>query len=132
MAGDPLAYAPHLRQRPLAGVPQKRILIQFYKGDPNVENPQTSALLRAGDLTDRATFYRHDFAFADNRALAKNPHQFFQNLNVAANRPITLALQRQAATFIGSDGERTDQPVPLQYFEVPIRGALPESLNYIR
>ncbi len=132
MAGDPLAYAPHLLKQPLDRVPEKRILIQFYKGDPNVENPQTSALIRAGDLTDRTTFYRHDLAFADNPALAKNPHQFFQNLNVVANRPITLALQLQAAAFLASDGLRTDQPLPLRYFEVPIQGALPETLEYIR
>jgi hypothetical protein len=132
MAGDPLAYAPHLRKRPLAGVSEKRILIQFYKGDPNVENPQTSALIRAGDLADRATYFRHDLAFADDPMLPKNPHQFFQTLNVAANRSITLALQLQAARFIASDGERTDQPAPVLYFEVPIQGPLPETLNYIR
>ena len=132
IAGDPIAYAPHLRKNLLPGVPAKEILIQFYVGDPNVENPQTSALLRAGDLADRATLYRHDLAFADNPALAKNPHQFFQNLNVAANQPITVALQRQAARFLASDGQRIDQPLPVRYFEVPIQGPLPETLNYIR
>jgi hypothetical protein len=132
IAGDPLAYAPHLRKQPLAGVPEKRILIQFYKGDPNVENPQTSALIRAGELADRSTYYRHDLAYADNPMLAKNPHQFFLNLNVVANRSITLALQQQAATFLAYDGERMDQPVPMLYFEAPIQGPLPETLNYIR
>jgi hypothetical protein len=132
MAGDPIAYAPHLRKQPLRGVPPKNVLIQFYRGDPNVENPQTSALIRAGDLADRATFYRHDLAYADNPTLAKNPHQFFQNLNVPANQAITLALQLQAAAFLASDGQRTDQPLPVRYFEVPILGALPEALNYIR
>jgi len=132
MAGDPIAYARHLRQQPLAGVPKKRILIQFYTADRNVENPQTSALIRAGDLKDRATYYRHDLALADNPALAKNPHQLYQALNVLVNRPITLALQGQVATFIASDGQHTAQPLPVKYFEVPLRGPLPETLNYIR
>ena len=131
LAGDPIAYAPHLRKRPLAGVPAKRILIQFYKADRNFENPQSSALIRAGDLRDRSTYYRHDLAFAADPLLAKNPHQFFQNLHVAANRPITLALQEQAAVFIATDGGQIDQPLPAHYFEVPIRGPLPETLNYI-
>src|SRR5437773_2812599 len=93
LAGDPIAYASHLRRTPLAGVPEKRILLQFYRADRNFENPQSSALIRAGDLRDRVKYYRHDLAFAANPMLAKNPHQFFQNPHVAANQPITLALQ---------------------------------------
>ena len=45
---------------------------------------------------------------------------------------ITLALQEQAAAFIASDGEQINQPLPAHYFEVPIQGPLPETLNYIR
>jgi hypothetical protein len=82
-------------------------------------------------LQDRSTYYRHDLAFAANPALAQNPHQFLQNLHVAVNRPITLALQGQAATFIASDGTQIDQPLPATYFEVPIQSPLPETLNYI-
>src|SRR5262249_7779735 len=111
--------------------PPKRVLLQVYAADANVENPQSSALIRAGDLRDRTTFYRHDLAIADTPALEKNPHQLFQNLHVAANRALTLALQEQAAAFIASDGERTEQPMPARYFEVPIRGPLPETLGYI-
>src|SRR5262245_54210939 len=64
LAGDPIAYAPHLRKRPLAGVPPKRVLVQFYRADRNFENPQSSALIRAGELQDRSTYYRHDLALA--------------------------------------------------------------------
>jgi hypothetical protein len=131
MAGDPIAYAPHLRKQPLAGVPEKRILIQFYTADRNHENPQSSALIRTGELQDRSTYYRHDLAFAANPDLAKNPHQFLQNLHVAVNRPITLALQGQASTFIASDGQQIDQPLPANYFEVTIQSPLPETLIYI-
>src|SRR5262249_13316220 len=73
-SGSPVAYAPHLRKDPLPGVPAKSIIFQFAKGDPAVPNPTTTAILRAGDLADRATFYRHDVAYADNRNLGNNPH----------------------------------------------------------
>src|SRR5262249_43498573 len=58
MAGDQVAYAPHLRKVPLPGVPAKSVIIQFAKGDQTVPNPTATALLRAGDLADRTTFYR--------------------------------------------------------------------------
>ena len=32
-AGDAVAYSPHLRKQPLAGVPAKSVIIQFAKGD---------------------------------------------------------------------------------------------------
>ena len=64
--GNPVAYAPHLRKDPLAGVPAKSVIIQFAKGDQIVPNPTATALLRAGDLVDRTTFFRNDLAFAEN------------------------------------------------------------------
>jgi hypothetical protein len=60
---NPVAYAPHLRKDPLPGVSAKSVLIQFAKGDPFIPNPDATAFLRAGDLADRATFYRYDLAF---------------------------------------------------------------------
>ena len=75
-SGNPVAYAPHIRKTPLAGVPAKSVIYQFAKGDQIVPNPATTALLRAGDLADRATFYRHDLAFAENPQLPTNPHGF--------------------------------------------------------
>ena len=52
---------------------------------------------------------------------------------VPAIRPIALAAQAQIATFFASDGADIIQPpgVPVEYFEVPIQGPLPEDLNYI-
>src|SRR5262249_19795853 len=76
MSGEPLAYAPHLRKDPLAGVPAKSVIVQFTKGDRNIPNPTTTALLRAGDLADRATFYRHDLAVAESPTLPRHPDQF--------------------------------------------------------
>ena len=39
---QPVAYAPHLRAEPLAGVPAKSIILQFARGDKTVPNPTTS------------------------------------------------------------------------------------------
>ena len=58
-----IAYASHLRRDPLNGVPAKSVIIQFAYGDRLVPNPSTTALLHAGDLADRATFFRTDIAF---------------------------------------------------------------------
>jgi hypothetical protein len=132
MSGDPLAYAPHLRKEPLAGVPAKPVIIQFAKGDRNMPNPATTALLRAGDLADRSTFYRHDLAFAEDPRLDRNPHQFLIRVDVPAERPIALAYQGQIATFFASDGQVIMQPEPARFFEVPILLPLPETLNYIQ
>src|SRR5438093_2823 len=43
-----------------AAVPAKAVIYQMAKGDQSVPNPNGTAILRAGDLADRATFYRHD------------------------------------------------------------------------
>jgi len=54
---DAVAYSPHLRKLPLRGVPAKPLIIQFARGDQTVPNPATTAMLRAGDLADRAMTY---------------------------------------------------------------------------
>src|SRR5262249_24644179 len=132
-SANPVAYAPHLRKNPLAGVPAKSVIIQFAKTDQIVQNPMTTALLRAGDLADRATYYRNDLAFADDPAVPKNPHGFvnlilFPDPLVAA---IAQGAQKQIATFFETDGQVVIHPTPEKYFEVPIQGPLPEDLNYI-
>jgi Calx-beta domain len=132
MAGEAVAYAPHLRKSPLAGVPAKSMIIQFAKGDTNQLNPTTSAYLRAGDLADRATFYRHDLAFAEDPTLDRNPHQFL--IRVVGNpgeRRIGLGYQSQIAAFFASDGKEIIHPEPARFFETPIAGSLPERLNFI-
>ena len=72
-----MAYAVHLQKQPLDGVPAKPLIVQFAKGDKTNPNPTTTAMLRAGDLAEQATFYRHDLAFAANPAVVpKDPHIF--------------------------------------------------------
>jgi hypothetical protein len=132
MSGDPLAYAPHLRKDPLAGVPAKPVIIQFAKGDRNIPNPTETALVRAGDLADRVTFYRHDLAFAEDPTLDRNPHQFL--IRVVGNpgeREIALGYQSQIAAFFASDGNTIIHPEPARFFETPIAGPLPEQINFI-
>src|SRR5262245_17381957 len=130
-SGNPVAYAPHIRKAPLAGVPAKSVIYQFARGDQIVPNPATTALLRAGDLADRATFYRHDLAFAENPQLPTNPHGFLATLDIPGFRAITRGAQEQVATFFATDGALVIHPEPARFFEVPISLPLPENLNYI-
>jgi hypothetical protein len=133
LAGDTLGYAPHLRKDPLPGVPAKSVIIMFGKGDQSAPNPSETALVRAGDLADRTTYYRNDLAFAEDAEVPKNPHQFTVNIfstNPLA-REIALGAQEQIATFFASDGQTIVHPEPARFFETPIQGALPEDLNFI-
>lgn len=61
-SGDPAAYAPHLRLGPLDGVPAKAVILQVAKGDRVVPNPTSTAIIRAGELADRTTFFWNDLA----------------------------------------------------------------------
>jgi hypothetical protein len=131
-AANPVAAAPHLRRAPLAGVPAKSVLFQLAKGDQTVPNPTTTAILRAGGLADRATFFRNDLAFAANPAVPKNPHSFLTRLFVPPVAAVAAGAQQQIATFFASDGALIidpDGPGPL--FEVPIVPPLPEDLAFI-
>jgi dienelactone hydrolase len=130
-SGDALAYIPHVRKDPLVGVPPKSIIVQFDTGDQNVPNPVSSAMLRAGDLADGATYYWHDLAFAENPTLPKNGHAFLGGIGNPAWRDIALGAQEQIAVFFASEGTEVIHPEPARFFEVPIQGPLPEDLNFI-
>jgi hypothetical protein len=131
-AGNAVAYAPHIRAEPLDGLSAKAVIVQFAKGDKTVPNPTASALIRAGGLADRATYFRNDLAFATVPGYTvTNPHTFLTNLT-GAPAPLAVATQIQLATFLASGGATTidpDGPGPL--FETPIAGALPETLNFL-
>jgi hypothetical protein len=132
-SSNPVAWAPHIRLDPLAGASAKNVIVQFARGDETVPNPTASALIRAGHLEDRATFYRNDLAFAGNSVFPKNPHTFLTN--IASAPPVAgvaVEAQSQIATFFSSDGASTIDPDgagPL--FETPIAGPLPEDLGFI-
>ncbi len=130
---NPVAYAPYLRESPLPGHPTKRVLVQFAKGDRSVTNPTTTAVIRAGQLTDRTTLYRADLAqTSDPRGMPKNPHNFLLDGVDTAERSFALAAQQQIAIFLKTEGVQTvdpdgDGPV----FETPIKGPLPEDLGFL-
>jgi Bacterial Ig-like domain len=131
-SGNPVSYASLIRQAPLPGSAPKPVIVQFAKGDVTVPNPSSSAILRAGALQDRATYFRNDLAFAANPGVPKNPHTFLTNIGSAASAPYAIAAQSQIAAFFKSNGALTIDPdgaAPI--FEVPITLPLPEGLNFI-
>src|SRR5579859_3322107 len=87
-AGDPVAWAPFIRKNPLPGDLAKSVIVQFARGDMTVPNPTATALIRSGDLKDRATFYRNDIAFPLGLGL-HNPHTFLTSL------PKAIAIEPQ-------------------------------------
>lgn len=105
-SGNQVAFARHLRRDPLQGVPIKSVLILFGRGDRAIANPNATAMLRAGDLADRATYYLTDSAHRANSAVPKNPHGFVNPIDdsdtlVAA---IARAAQVHIALFLASGG----------------------------
>jgi hypothetical protein len=136
-AGDPVAWAPFVRKSPLPGQAAKRVIIQFARGDMTVPNPTATALIRSGDLADRATFFRNDIASLIGLGFA-NPHTFLTSLS--ATNPVAVEAQLQIGVFLASDGTLTLDPdsfgpalgvPPLpSLFETPIAGALPEDLGF--
>jgi hypothetical protein len=132
MAGNPVSYAPFIRKQPLAGHAAKSVIVQFAKGDITVPNPTTSAILRAGELADRATYFRNDLAFTINPAVGRNPHVFLSNIGNAAAAGYAVMAQTQIAVFFASGGTSVIDPDGAgALFEVPIAGALPEGLNFL-
>ncbi len=130
--GNPVSYAPFIRKQPLHGNAAKPVIVQFAKGDVTVPNPTSSAILRAGDLADRATYFRNDLAVAADATVPKNPHTFLSNLTIAGAAPYAVAAQTQMAVFFASHGTLTIDPDGAgPFFEVPIAGALPETVNFL-
>ena len=131
-SGNPVSYAELIRRDPPLGHAAKPVIVQFAKGDVTVPNPTSSAIVRAGGLKDRVTYFRNDLANAGNPGIPKNPHTFLTNIGVAAAAPLAVAAQTQIAVFFASHGTSVIDPDaggPL--FEVPIQGDLPEGLNFI-
>jgi dienelactone hydrolase len=137
--GDPVSFAPHVRKRPLPGVTAKSVIIQFAKGDQIVPNPTQTAILRSGDLADRATFFRTDLFYATQpRPLPGSilpplyPHVFLNTFSPAGAAAVSLEAQAQIATFFATNGAVTIDPDgagPL--FETPIVPPLPEGTNFL-
>jgi hypothetical protein len=117
----------------------KSVIIQFGKGDQIVPDPTHTALVRAGDLADRTTFFRTDlFYAAEPRPLRRAllppfyPHTFLSTFSSQGSTAVALEAQAQIATFFATDGAVTIDPDgagPL--FETPIALPLPETLEFL-
>ena len=132
-AGNPVSYAPYIRKQPLRGNAAKPVIVQFARGDGTVPNPTTTALLRAGDLADRAMYFRNDLAYAaTGGAIPKNPHTFLTNIGIPAAASLAVAAQLQIAVFFASGGGLVIDPDGAgALFEMPISLPLPETLSYL-
>jgi hypothetical protein len=131
-SGNPVAYAPHLRAQPLDGVDARRVIVQLSRGDQAVPNPTSTAILRAGDLADRATYFRNDLVVPARPGAPRNGHAFLTNLANPAVADLALAAQLQVATFFQTEGAVVIDPDgPGPFFEVPIGGPLPETPGFI-
>jgi hypothetical protein len=131
-SANPVAYASFLRKQPLPGNAAKPVIFQFAKGDRTVPNPTTTAILRAGDLADTATFFRNDLAYANNAGVPKNPHTFLTNIGVPAAAAYAVGAQQQIAMFFATHGTTVIDPdYAGPFFEVPVNLPLTEALNYI-
>jgi dienelactone hydrolase len=121
-SANPAALAPYVRHP---------VIVQFAKGDRTVPNPTTTAILRAGDLAGRATYFRNDIAGPGGTPLYPNPHTFLTGIGNAATVTAALQAQAQIAAFFASGGTVTIDPdgaAPV--FETPISGPLPETTGY--
>src|SRR5439155_1070297 len=117
-SGNPVAYAPHLRKRPLHETDPPPVIIQFAKGDRTVPNPTASAIFRAGDLTDRSSYFRNDLVRLAFPTAPANPHTFLTNIGVPAGAGLAIAAQQQIAAFFASDGTLVIDPDgPGPFFE---------------
>jgi hypothetical protein len=130
----PAVWARHLREEPLLGLYPKSVLYLFATGDQQAVNPGTSVLLRAGNLLDRAVYYRHDLAYPLDTRMPKNPHTFAGSPLSPSTlyQSIARGAQDQIGVFLASGGTVIIHPEPAFFFEVPIASPLPEDLNFIR
>ena len=135
MPGDPLGFAPHLRWSTLPGVPMKRVLFQFGIGDLTMPNPCETNLVRAANMRETTSLYRHDLALGVAPDLAKDPHLLYYFPTTASSQAIAAAGQREMVEFLATDGARVPD---VNYLVHPLFGIdlfgvpqfLPEDLNY--
>ena len=125
MPANAAAYTPYLQKTPLQGADSIPVIVQFAKGDQNVPNPFTTAILRAGDLAERVTYYRTDRAVARYGAgpdqppptpppgVETNGHNFQNRMNSPIRTAIARAAQKQMAVFFASDGDTVIDPNPV-------------------
>jgi hypothetical protein len=145
MQGDAMAFAPHLKPSPLAGVTARPVLIQFARADRTMPNPATTGLIRAAGLQASTWIYRHDLARQIAPDLPLNPHPFlvlFVDLGGSTIQlpgldalAISLDAQQQLAGFYSADGTSIPDPNNLVklFFGIPlfqVPSVLPQDLGF--
>jgi hypothetical protein len=137
-SGNPMSYAPYFRWATLDDNPIKRVLIQIAVGDQTVPNPANSQFIRAANLREFTSVYRHDLAVPLAPELPDNPHSYLSWLIASpAGRAIAGAGLAQAGAFLAGQGDSVPDANSLVHpifgkdlFEIP---ALPPELpNFIK
>ena len=129
-----MAWAPFIRKSPLPGDLAKSVIVQFARGDQTVPNPTATALIRSGDLSDRATFFRNDLAFAAGSWVREEPahvpDQYWRDGPGGDGRD---GRQTQIGVFFATDGALTIDPdgTGTACLKCRLPGALPEDLGFI-
>lgn len=134
-SGDPFSYAPHLVSSTLPGVPIKRVLWLFGKGDQTVPNPAETALVRAANMQSSMWLYRHDLARQVAPELPADPHTYLTFLSPPLGMAISLAVHQQIVSYFMLNGTVAADPniwvrdlFGMDVFEMP--AFLPETSNY--
>ena len=134
--GAPFSFAPLFKSATPPGQFIKRVLLQAAWGDMTVPNPSNSLLIRAANLRENSSFYRHDYARLVAPDLPANPHPFLAWLiGTQAQQAIATAANAQALMFIQSG---TEQVPDVNFIVRPIFGRdlfetpafLPEGPNF--
>jgi dienelactone hydrolase len=103
-SANPVAFAPYLRQAPLAGLGPRQVLYQMALGDRTVPNPTTASLIRAGRLEPVLSVYRHDRVAPGLPERFANPHGFLVWTAFPETAALARAAQEQVARFFLSGG----------------------------
>ena len=111
--GAPATFAPYWKWAPLDGMPYKRVILQLAYGDMTVPNPSNSVLVRAANLSENSSMYRHDYARAVVPSLPVNPHSFIAFFDGAYQQAISNAGVEQGLLFLLGTTEKVPDVNPL-------------------
>ncbi|MEP7363945.1 MAG: Ig-like domain-containing protein [Acidobacteriota bacterium] len=120
--GAPASFAPHLKSATLPGVPVKRTLFQMARGDQTVPNPSNSLLIRAANMLEATSVYRHDLALAQVSSLPANPHAYLAGIGPLAATVVGFAAQGEAVQYMTGTSEEVPDvnPFVALFFRNPI------------
>ena len=120
--GAPASFAPHLKSATLPGVPIKRTLFQMARGDQTVPNPSNSLLIRAANMLESTSVYRHDLALRQVSNLPQNPHVYLAGIGPLAATVLGFAAQTEAVQYMTGTGDEIPDvnPFVALFFRNPV------------